>query len=89
MCKRGARVTRARVKPVRIYLPRTRGSLSRFHPLICLIWRQALKDLVVQCWDADPEKRPNFEQVITILEGLLKKIPRETSSGSGGCCSIQ
>ena len=58
-------------------------------PLICLIWRQALKNLVVQCWDADPEKRPNFEQIIIILEGLLKKIPRETSSGSGGCCSIQ
>lgn len=57
--------------------------------LICLIWRQALKDLVVQCWDADPEKRPNFEQIIIILEGLLKKIPREPSSGSGGCCSIQ
>lgn len=56
-------------------------------------WRpaaQALRELVVRCWDADPEKRPSFEEVILILEALLKKIPREGAApGGGGCCTIQ
>ena len=50
---------------------------------------QALKDLVVRCWDANPEKRPDFEEVISILDALLKTIPREQSSGGGGCCTVQ
>ena len=44
---------------------------------------------MVRCWDAHAEKRPDFEEVIAILEALLKKVPREQSSGGGGCCTIQ
>lgn len=51
---------------------------------------QTLKDLVVRCWDANPEKRPDFEEVITILDTLLKRVPRDQSSGGGGgCCTVQ
>ena len=28
---------------------------------------QALKDLMVQCWDADPQRRPSFAEVLTRL----------------------
>ena len=50
---------------------------------------QALKALVVRCWDANAEKRPDFEEVIALLDVLLKKVPREDSSGGGGCCTVQ
>jgi hypothetical protein len=53
---------------------------------------QALRELVVKCWDPDPEARPGFEQVITALEALLKKVPRDKGAGgggSGGCCAVQ
>ena len=53
---------------------------------------QTLKDLVVRCWDANPEKRPDFEEVITILDTLLKTVPRDQSGGGGGeggCCTVQ
>lgn len=52
---------------------------------------QALRELVVKCWDPDPEERPGFEAVIGALEALLKKIPRDkgTGGGGGGCCAVQ
>lgn len=53
-----------------------------------------LRGLVEQCWDPEPEKRPSFEDVITLLEALLKRLPPHTthsgsSSGGGECCSVQ
>ncbi len=49
---------------------------------------QALKKMVRSCWDANPEKRPNFEDVIKVLDELIRQMPRETSTG--GCfCSLQ
>ena len=55
---------------------------------------QELRKLVVQCWDGNPEARPSFEDVIVLLEDLLKKMPKHSTHGSNGggpgdCCSVQ
>ena len=50
---------------------------------------QALKKLVKDCWDPNPEKRSNFEEVVKVLDKLIKTMPREHASGGGGCCSVQ
>ena len=50
---------------------------------------QALKKLVKDCWDPNPEKRSNFEEVVKVLDTLIKTMPREHASGGGGCCSVQ
>ena len=49
---------------------------------------QTLKKMVTRCWDPNPEKRPNFEEVVQILDGLIKQMPRDQHS-SGQCCTIQ
>lgn len=52
----------------------------------------ALRRLVTDCWDGDPEKRPSFVEIITRLEELLKKMPKhEIFKGGGGgeCCTVQ
>ncbi|EIE26582.1 kinase-like protein [Coccomyxa subellipsoidea C-169] len=48
----------------------------------------ALKKMVTRCWDPNPERRPNFEDVVKVLDDLIKMMPRETAS-SGACCSLQ
>ncbi len=71
-------------------------STPKFHKEACpltehLCWLlQALKKLVKDCWDPNPEKRTNFEEVVKVLDKLIKTMPREHSSGGGGgCCSVQ
>lgn len=56
-----------------------------------MVWgvcAQTLKKMVTRCWDPNPERRPNFEEVVKILDGLIKTMPREKAS-SGACCSLQ
>jgi len=46
---------------------------------------------VDDCWAADPEARPSFEDVVSRLEGLLKTLPKHIpySKADEPCCSIQ
>ena len=48
----------------------------------------ALRRLVVDCWDGDPEKRPAFVEIIARLEELLKKMPKHEifKGGNAGEC---
>lgn len=51
---------------------------------------QKIRELIVSCWAADPEERPNFEQVIQTLSGIMPANPRAgPSNNGGGCCTIQ
>ncbi len=54
---------------------------------------QDLRELVTICWSGNPEKRPNFEEIIVRLEGLLKGMPKHSSftagGGAGACCNVQ
>ncbi|KAI8477395.1 MAG: protein kinase [Monoraphidium minutum] len=48
-----------------------------------------VKVLVEQCWAADYEARPEFIQVITTLEEVLKELPPDPPSATKGCsCAI-
>lgn len=59
-----------------------------------------LRDLVIRCWDADYDKRPNFDEVCDILEEESKMLGSKMTKGpptnnaeahgnSGGkCCSV-
>ncbi|CAK0733933.1 hypothetical protein CVIRNUC_000357 [Coccomyxa viridis] len=49
---------------------------------------KTLKKMVTRCWDPNPERRPNFEEVVVILDNLIKQMPRDAHS-SGQCCSLQ
>jgi hypothetical protein len=44
--------------------------------------------MVTRCWDPNPERRPNFEEVVKTLDALIVQMPRETHHG-GACCSVQ
>lgn len=54
---------------------------------------QKLRKLVEDCWSADPEERPSFEDIISRLEEMLKTLPKHSffskggSGGGGGCCT--
>jgi hypothetical protein len=53
---------------------------------------QSLRTLIKDCWTADPEARPSFEDVVNRLEEMLKELPKHSpySKGSDGCaCSLQ
>lgn len=61
---------------------------------------QILKVMVERCWHPDPEKRPSFTEVVSILDSQLQKVIRQQGRGgggggtggqasSGGCCSVQ
>lgn len=55
---------------------------------LCFASEQALKKMVRSCWDPNPEARPNFEDVVTVLDALIKQMPRDQPSG--GCfCTLQ
>lgn len=49
-------------------------------PCMCA---QRLRELVTSCWDADAEKRPTFEEIVIILEEMLKVGADETGRH---CC---
>ena len=66
---------------------------------------QEVKELLQQCWAPDPAKRPSFQSIVGVLEGLIARLPRRevlpgVSGGSSGpgsnastpsskCCSLQ
>ena len=46
---------------------------------------QELGALVEACWHPDPDKRPDFTEVVASLEGVLMRLPRK---GPSGCCYV-
>jgi hypothetical protein len=60
--------------------------------LLLLLLCQNLRKLIDDCWAADPEARPTFEDVVNRLEDMLKDMPKHSpySKGNDGCqCSLQ
>jgi hypothetical protein len=60
--------------------------------LLLLLSSQNLRKLIDDCWAADPEARPTFEDVVNRLEDTLKDMPKHSpySKGNDGCqCSLQ
>jgi hypothetical protein len=61
--------------------------------LCCLLLLlQALRKLIEDCWAADPEARPSFEDVVGRLEDMLRELPKHSpySKAAEGCtCSMQ
>lgn len=56
---------------------------------------QKLQELVACCWSHDANARPDFVEIIDVLERVMDQLgPRKPSSGlepgaSHGCCSVQ
>ena len=57
---------------------------------------QKLRELLVECWDHDPNKRPPFDDITDRLETLLdamgvRKQPNKNlgAASAGGCCAQQ
>jgi hypothetical protein len=52
---------------------------------------QELRSIISDCWAADPEARPSFEEVVARLERLLKTLPKHVpySRADERCCSVQ
>lgn len=52
---------------------------------------EELRRLVADCWAADPDARPTFEDVVARLERLLKDTPKHAhyAKNNGECCSVQ
>ena len=51
-----------------------------------------IKAMVEACWAADHEARPEFEEVVDMLESFAREIKPTVSYGEqkgGGCCSLQ
>ena len=60
---------------------------------------QTLTLLIEACWHANPEKRPQFTEIVETLTDILKKLPRKrgpsdsaggggNQSAGGGCCTV-
>jgi hypothetical protein len=54
---------------------------------------QVLQKLIRRCWDPVADNRPEFVEIVSILDAEIKKLPREAfrKSGeaeSGGCCTL-
>ena len=74
--------------PMRVLLSNTR----------LLAPAQVITVLIEACWHANPEKRPQFTEIVETLTDVLKKLPRkkgpsDTASGvskaqGGGCCTV-
>ena len=55
---------------------------------------QKLRDLIERCWHHEIHSRPDFMEVISVLEGLLEQLgPRKAVADAGtphgGCCTVQ
>ena len=51
-----------------------------------------IKEMVEACWAADHEARPEFEEVVEMLEAYTRDIRPMVSYGEqkgGGCCTVQ
>ena len=68
------------------------------NPNFCHLFSQTIppkvKTLVERCWAADPETRPEFDDVVVELENIAREISPSISQGGaggggGGCaCAI-
>lgn len=74
---------------------RMRPTLVPLQPSPVKEVREALRKLVEQCWDHDPNQRPAFDDIAAQLEALLEKCgprkqPKMGSSAQQGsaCCSV-
>lgn len=54
---------------------------------------QQLRSLCTKCWDADPGKRPSFEEVVAELEAMLEALPKHShfnqATQGAACCGVQ
>jgi hypothetical protein len=67
--------------------------------LRCCLWCRwgkqvpdGCKKLVERCWANSYDDRPDFDDVVAVLDGVLKDLPFTPSGaagGKGGCCSVQ
>jgi serine/threonine protein kinase len=50
----------------------------------------ACKKLVERCWANSFDDRPDFDEVVSVLDGVIKGMPAPTGgAGGGGCCTVQ
>ena len=51
----------------------------------------AVKALIASCWAADPDARPEFEDIVEALESInhdcQATVTRETAGSDGCCCA--
>ncbi len=47
---------------------------------------QAMRQLIEDCWAADAEKRPTFEEVISRLEAQLARLPKHQHFEKDAAC---
>jgi len=78
--------------------PRDLKRCTCLRPLTLPLTPQKLRELLVECWSGDPNKRPSFDVVTERLETVMEGLgPRKASSahagaqrvGGGGCCAHQ
>lgn len=51
---------------------------------------EACKKLVERCWSNSYDDRPDFEEVVGVLNQVLKGMPAPPpGGGGGGCCTVQ
>jgi hypothetical protein len=41
-----------------------------------------MKELMQQCWDTDPNERPSFEEIVSILENVLENLQQISDTAS-------
>jgi len=54
---------------------------------------QVLEKLIRRCWDPVADNRPEFVEVVSILDTEIRKLPRESfhnagEDGSHSCCTL-
>ena len=67
-----------------------RVALDGMRPLIPEHWPPQLVRMITRCWDQDPELRPSFTEVLTMLKDMQKHQDEIFANffPTGGCCSI-
>ena len=68
-----------------------RVALDGMRPLTPGHWPPQLVRMVTRCWDQDPELRPSFTEVLTMLRDMQKhrdEIFADFFPATGGCCSV-
>ena len=58
-------------------LKQIKFSLQNLRPHIPKCCPNSLANIMKRCWDADPEKRPEMDEVVSMLEAI------DTSKGGG------
>ena len=67
-----------------------RVALDGMRPVIPGHWPPQLVRMITRCWDQDPELRPSFTEVLTMLRDMQKHQDEIFANffPSGGCCAI-